>query len=601
MDDIQKIVGGNPNLKGMNYEESISRADYNHRIQEIARCKLDIVYFANHYFHIINLDTGLGLIDLYPIQEELLRFMADEKRAIVLASRQTGKSTCYTIFVLWLCIFFPEKKVLIAANKSNTATELVGRIRLAYEHLPNWIKPGVTTWNKQEVEFTNLSSFKGASTSSDSARGTSCNVLILDEFSFIPFNVANAFFTSVYPIISSSKNSKVIIVSTPNGVGNLYHTLWEEANDKIKKSKDGWQPFRMDWWDVPNRDEEWKEIQIKSIGQERFNQEFGNSFLASSFKKLIQEETIEKLRIFQNDHKDTGLGVDISGTNKSFEFVRYHEYDNHRTYLMSSDVGEGVGSDSATAYVWDVTDMTNIIMCAKYSDSRTTPSELAYVLYKIALCYGSPFIAIESNGIGRSTLDMMFDVYQYENFVRMDKNNQIGIRSHVQIKSKACVWAQEFFTTPETNIIIYDEEMIKEMDAFIKKDTAVHTVYEAMKGKHDDHIISLIWALWVLCPDNVEHYFNVVEYMSTGIDRVLPKIMTSLFDDTPVVETNTQNILDIEWQKTKQEIQQQVDEAYRKEDLDKGDRFTRLLDHQGNVEADDSDLGFGFSLGGDCW
>jgi len=181
MDLIQKTLAGNPNLKGLEYAENISRDEYNHRVHEMIKCKSDIVYFANTYFNIINLDTGLGVITLYNKQEDLLRFMANENRSIVCASRQSGKSTCYTIFVLWLCIFHPEKRVLIAANKSATATELVGRIKLAYEHLPNWIKPGLKVWNAQEVVFTNLSSFKGAATASDSARGTSCNVLIIDE------------------------------------------------------------------------------------------------------------------------------------------------------------------------------------------------------------------------------------------------------------------------------------------------------------------------------------------------------------------------------------------------------------------------------------
>jgi len=304
MDINQKIVGGNPNLKGTDYSEKITKDEYNRRVTEILKCKKDIVYFANHFFYIINLDTGLGLIELYPKQKDLLRMMQSDNRIIVCSSRQVGKSTMYNIFVLWLCIFFPEQKVLIAANKSSTATELVGRIRLAYEHLPNWIKPGVTTWNKQEVEFTNLSSFKGSATSSDSARGTSCSVLILDEFSFIPHNVANQFFTSVYPIVSSSKKSKVIIVSTPNGQSGLYYDIWCEANDSINKSKDGWKPFRMDWWDVPTRDEEWKDIQISSIGSARFDQEFGNCGFEDTEITLKNDTTGEISRVSFKEFED---------------------------------------------------------------------------------------------------------------------------------------------------------------------------------------------------------------------------------------------------------------------------------------------------------
>jgi len=177
---VQKILAGNPNLKGKKYTEIIPKTEHDHRVKELIKCKNDIVYFANHYFYIINLDTGLGLIELYPKQEELLKFMVDENRVITCAARQSGKSTMYNIFTLWLTIFHPEKKVMIAANKSSTASELIGRIKLAYEHLPMWLKCGVDVWNAQEVKFTNLSSFKGVATASDAARGSSCNCVIGD-------------------------------------------------------------------------------------------------------------------------------------------------------------------------------------------------------------------------------------------------------------------------------------------------------------------------------------------------------------------------------------------------------------------------------------
>lgn len=565
----QKVLGGNKNLKGRDYTELITKDEMNHRIREMMKCKQDIVYFANHYFHIINLDTGLGLITLYEKQEALLRHMSDEDRTIVLASRQTGKSTCYTIFVLWLTIFHPEKKVMIAANKSSTATELVGRIKLAYENLPNWIKPGLNVWNAQEVVFTNLSSFKGVATSSDAARGSSCNVLILDEFAFLPNNVADKFFASVYPIISSSKSSKVIIVSTPNGSGNLYHTIWEEANDKLNTSKDGWKGFRIDWYDVPGRDEEWKQQQIKSIGQDKFDQEFGNSFLASSFQKLITDAQIDTFRQFINKNPDIGEDIPIVGKHKTFTFRCYHKYDPQRTYLLSGDPSEGVGEDFAVVYVWDITDMQNVIMCAKYSNEFTPPSELAFVVWKMALCYGSPYVALEANSIGRGVLDKLFDTYEYENFVRMDKHNRIGIHSHVQIKSKACLWVTEFMTNMCMNIFIYDEDLTDCMDKFVKKDTKAHIIYSAMnKRDHDDHIMAMIWALWVLQYDNIEHYYTVVEYMDDGLGKQIPKFVAPLYGPDDVVKEiniDSKELLNIEWRKQKAEIMDATKVAWDRE------------------------------------
>lgn len=597
MSDVQKIIGGNPNLKGAEYTETITKTEYEHRIKEFIKCKDDIVYFANNYFYIINLDTGLGLISLYEKQEDLLRHMSDEDRTIVLASRQTGKSTCYTIFVLWLTIFFPEKKVMIAANKSSTATELVGRIKLAYENLPNWIKPGLKVWNAQEVVFTNLSSFKGVATSSDAARGSSCNVLILDEFAFLPNNVADKFFASVYPIISSSKSSKVIIVSTPNGTGNLYHDIWEEATDKLNKSKDGWKGFRIDWYDVPNRDEEWKQQQISSIGQDKFDQEFGNSFLASSFSKLISDSNIADYRKFINDNKERGDEIDLIGAHKSFSFTCYHKYDPNRTYLMSADPSEGVGEDFAVSYIWDVTDMRDVVMVGKYSNAHTTPAEFAFVLSKIAECYGKPYIAVESNSIGRSVLDMMYNVYQYENFVRMDKHNRIGIQSHVQIKSKACLWVQEFMTTPNLNVHIYDGDLTDCMDKFIKKDTKAHVIYSAMgKRDHDDHIMAMIWALWVLNPDNIEHYFTVVEYMDNGMGKTLPKFVAPLYgreDEVKPLNTDTRILLNLEWQKQKKEMEEMAEVAWNQEaELQKLNWDGTPVRVREFDELDDEDCGF---------
>lgn len=572
MSDVngQKIVGGNPNLKGSDYTEVITKEEYQHRIKEIIKCKEDIVYFANNYFYIINLDTGLGLIKLYPKQEEMLKHMANEDRTIIMSSRQSGKSTSYTIFVLWLTIFFPEKKVMIAANKSSTATELVGRIKLSYENLPNWIKPGIKVWNAQEVQFTNLSSFKGVATSSDAARGSSCNIAILDEFAFLPNNICERFFTSVYPIISSSKNSKVIIVSTPNSTGNMYHDIWTEANDKLNKSKAGWKPFRMDWWDVPGRDEEWKEQQIQSIGEERFSQEFGNSFLSSSFQKLITDKDIEHFRQFIKQHTDQGEVIDLIGAHKAFKFTCYHKYDPNRTYLISADPSEGVGEDFAVSYVWDITDLQNVVMAAKYSDEHTTPAEFAFVLSKLAECYGKPFVAIESNNIGRSVLDMMYNVYEYENFVRMDKHNRIGIQSHVQIKSKACLWVQEFMTTPVLNVFIYDDDLTDCMDKFVKKDTKTHVVYSGLnKRDHDDHIMAMIWALWVLHPDNIEHYYTVIDYMDNGMGKTLPHVVAPLYgknDEVKYIEKNTKEVLNLEWQKQKEELENETMVAWEREE-----------------------------------
>lgn len=271
-------------IKKPGEKDRISREEFEYRIMEIAKCKRDICYFAEKYFKIINLDIGLTTIKLYPKQKDLLDYFVKEKRCIVLASRQSSKTTTYTIYALWLCMFHNEKRIMLLANKADTVTEIMSRIQLAYEYLPNFLKVAVITWNKQEIIFSNKSAIKGFATASDAARGYSANVVICDEFSFVPNNIASRVFESIYPVISSSKTSQFIIVSTPNGAdpNNLYYSIWQQANQKIVgKNKEGWKAFRFDWWDVPGRDQKWKDMTLASIGARRFAQEFGNEFLSN--------------------------------------------------------------------------------------------------------------------------------------------------------------------------------------------------------------------------------------------------------------------------------------------------------------------------------
>lgn len=298
-------------IKKVGEIDNISREEFEYRIQEIAKCKRDICYFAEKYFRIISLDKGLHIIRLYEKQKDLLNFFVNENRCLTLASRQTGKTTSYTIYALWTLIFNPEKRIMLLANKADTVLEILGRIQMAYEYLPTWLKPAVVVWNKGEIQFSNKSAIKGFPTASDAARGYSAGIVIMDEAAFVPNNIASKVFESIYPVISSSKKSKFIIVSTPNGAdpNNLYYSLWQQANQKTaEKNREGWKPFRIDWWDVPGRDEHWKEMTMASIGQKRFAQEFGNEFLASGqSRKLIPDDVLEKYRMELSKMKAQGV------------------------------------------------------------------------------------------------------------------------------------------------------------------------------------------------------------------------------------------------------------------------------------------------------
>ena len=269
-----KPFRGNKNVREGIVEETIPIDNYNHYVSEIIKCTQDPIYFAETYFTIVSPSKGKHIIKTYPRQQELIEAMIKERRLVTLAARQTGKTTSYTIALLHLCIFNEDKKALIMANKGAAAIEFMSRIRLAYELLPNWIKPGIKEFNKGTIEFTNGSRIEASTTSPDSARGKSCNILVLDEAAFIPKTIADELWSSVYPIISSDKNSKVIMVSTPNGTGNLFHQFYEAGQ---KENAEGWKSFKFMWNEVPGRDEQWKEQQLASFNYDyqKFNQEFG--------------------------------------------------------------------------------------------------------------------------------------------------------------------------------------------------------------------------------------------------------------------------------------------------------------------------------------
>lgn len=517
--------------------EKVSQEEFKRRLKEIIKCKSDIVYFAEHYFHVVTSmvdedgtekGTRTELIKLYSKQKDLLRAMVDSRRLITLAARQSGKTTTYTIFCLWLTLFHPEKKILLCANQLATAIQVMDRIRLAYEDLPYFLKAPVLVYNKAEITFCNQSSIRAFSTSSSSARGFSANVLVIDEAAFIPKGIMDDFFAAVMPIISSDKNSKVILVSTPNGTSGIYYDLWMKAVDKSSGSI--WTPFRIDWWDVPGRDDAWKEAMIATSGEDKFRQEFGNEFVAgSSIYKLIPDDQIEMYRKQLSEWKKQGANkpqtVEIVSENrdKVFQFKMWKAFDKNRTYLATGDVAEGTGGDYSVLYIWDITDTTRIEMCAKFADNKTNAVEFAYVCNKIFELYGEPYFACESNGVGSAFLDLFRLTYEYTNLVQESKENTYGIRSHVQLKIKACLWLNEMFTTPEIGWILYDSDLIDEMTTFVRTEGKFHVRYAAAKGAHDDLIMSLCWCAFILQPDIVERYFDVRDTVKTELNKVLPR------------------------------------------------------------------------------
>ena len=264
---------GNPNLKKVNVKQEYTKE----QIVEIQKCMKDPIYFIKNYIQIVSLDKGLVPFELYDFQEKLVDTFHNNRFTICKMPRQSGKSTTIISYLLYYSIFNDNKNIAILANKAATARDILSRYQLAYENLPSWLQQGVINWNKGNIELENGSKLVAAATSSSSVRGSSFNIIFLDEFAYVPQQIAESFFSSVYPTISSGKDTKVMIVSTPHGM-NMFYKLWVDAEEK----RNLYVPIEVHWSEVPGRDERWKEETIKNTSETQFRTEFECEFLGSA-------------------------------------------------------------------------------------------------------------------------------------------------------------------------------------------------------------------------------------------------------------------------------------------------------------------------------
>jgi hypothetical protein len=530
-DDSFGALRGNNAIKAPEQNVYMTRSEAKKIIAEINHCMEDIVYFAEKYFTIISY-KGKELITLYPKQKELLEQITQNQNTIVLAARQAGKSTVYTIFALWYAMFHSDKSVLICANKFATAKELMERVQLAYELLPSWLKQGCTEYNKSRVRFENGSRIEISATSASSARGKSGEILIIDEAAFVPNGIMDEFIQSVLPIVSSRPDSKIIVVSTPNGTGNWYAETYNKALYNL--GEDGWHHFRIDWWDVPDRDEEWKRKKIAEFNGDlrKFAQEYGNNFLGSS-QTLVNHKAIERYKEASEKYAEPE-----KFPMKDWEALVWYKPVKARTYAIGCDIAEGVGGDYSTAIVMDITDTARIKVCATFANNTIAPTDFSYILAKLATKYNNAIIAGERNGIGRSTMDTIWNVYEMENVLCWKGKNesmiQPGIFSHNNIKVEACIWAKFVLEGVDIfDIEFNDKNILFEIEYFEKKANSTRSIYQAVEGKHDDYIMALIWGLWLIEP-TVADFNYVVESTTKTITGIpVPRIIRSdnIMDD----------------------------------------------------------------------
>ena len=490
---------GNPNLPTEN-----SKFEWTPKmLADLKKAKQNLLYFAENFFYIVNLDRGREKIALHSCQKRSLRKMRDSRFFILLASRQIGKTTMMTIYTLWHACFNSDQRMLIVANKEGTAKEIFARIRMAYEELPNWIKPGVSEYGKESLKFTNGTTIGISTTTGTAARGQSINVLVLDELAFIEPHLVDQFWKSVFPVISSSKKSKIFIASTANGTDNLFYKIWNGAIEE----KNGWGFDKILWSEIPGRDEKWRSETLRTIGsQEAFNQEFGCEFVSSG-EMAINEELFENLKI------------NCTKPKMSMEEGKYKIFrapDEYGLYVVGVDIAEGLHQNASCIQILDLKDLSNIEQVAVYWNDEINPFNFTQKLHEILLQWGSPPALIERNNCGAQVVEQLYYNYRYGNIVTYSantgkqKNNKVGVLAHTNTKYRM-VTNMRYFMNELRAVNVRDIETLTEIKNFVKYPNGK---WAAKPGINmlDDRVMSLGWALIVLENEIVQKYFEVLRY-----------------------------------------------------------------------------------------
>ena len=477
---------GNPNLKKANTAIEFTQD----QILEFMKCKEDPVYFANKYVKIISLDEGLTQFHPYHFQEKLINNFHNNRFNICKMPRQTGKSTTVISYLLHYSVFNDSVNIGILANKAATARELLGRLQTAYENLPKWMQQGIIAWNKGSLELENGSKILAASTSASAVRGMSFNILFLDEFAFVPNHVADSFFASVYPTITSGKNTKVIIVSTPHGMNHFYR-LWHDA----ERQKNDYVPTDVHWSEVPGRDDKWKKTTIKNTAEAQFKVEFECEFLGS-VDTLIAPSKLKTL-IYDNPIQRSA-GLDVYEPSK----------ENH-DYVMTVDVARGVGEDYSAFVVVDITEFPHRVV-AKYRNNDIKPMLFPNIIYEVAKNYNSAFILCEVNDIGDQVASILQYDLEYQNLLMCSmrgragqivgqgfsgKKTQLGVKMSKTVKKVGSLNLKTLIE--EDKLIFSDYEIISELTTFISK----HNSFEAEEGCNDDLAMCLVIYAWLVQMD----------------------------------------------------------------------------------------------------
>ena len=484
MSDKSDKYLGNSLLKRADVQHEYSKKE----IQEYIKCRDDIIYFLENHVKIVHVDHGLIPFSLYPFQKDLINTISDNRNVIVKTGRQVGKSTTTLGWLLHYVLFNQSKTVGILANKASTARELLSRIQIAYQHLPKFLQQGLKEWNKGSLELENGSKIIASSTSSTAIRGFSFSCILLDEFAHVQRHIADEFIRSVYPTISSGKDTKVIVVSTPNGF-NMFYKYWNDAEN----GTNDFVPFKVHWSNVPGRDKEWRKRIESTIGADAFRQEYEAEFLGSS-NTLISYDKLQELSYSNPLYRKNDVDV-------------FEEVNSKHAYVMTVDVARGQGLDYSAFTVFDITEMPYKIV-AKYRSNLVAPLVFPNIINIIGKRYNDAYILIEINDIGSQVSDVLHHDLEYENlfstawygrhgqqlsgFVGGKRDSQFGVKTSKQVKKIGCSNLKAL--VEDDKLFIPDYDIISELTTFVSGGDT----FNAEDGAHDDLAMTLVLFGWLV-------------------------------------------------------------------------------------------------------
>ena len=472
---------GNPNLKKINVPVSFTEE----QIKEFQKCESDPLYFIQNYVQIVSLDKGLVPFKLYDFQEKMVSTMHDERFTICKLPRQSGKSTTIVSYLLHYALFNPSVNIAILANKAATARDLLGRLQLAYENLPKWLQQGVMSWNKGSLELENGSRILAASTSASTVRGSSFNIIFLDEFAYVPATVSEQFFSSVYPTISSGKSTKVIIVSTPHGM-NMFYKIWNDAQYK----RNSYVPIEVHWTEVPGRDEKWKKETIANTSEQQFATEFECEFLGST-NTLVNASKLRMMSYKEPIVKHEGLNV-------------YENPIKDHNYMITADVARGTKNDASAFVVFDVTSIPYKVV-ASFKDNEIKPLLFPHKIHHVARAYNNAYVLVEVNDIGEQVSNNLHFDLEYDNIIMCYMRGRagqimgsgfsggkaaLGVRTTKAVKKVGCSNMKQLIESDK--LLVDDFDIINELSTFI-----VHgNQFQAEEGSNDDLVMCLVLFSW---------------------------------------------------------------------------------------------------------